>query len=474
MGLNSLSGRFAALTIIFVVLAELFILLPALSSFRLADMESRLERAQIASLAVLATDESIASELEAELLQNAGVYNVVLRRDDIRQLVLSSKIPGPVEATYDLREENFWNGILPALKQLFDTRERIIRIMGQPVQDAGQLIEITLDAGPLQRAMVDYALRLLIISAAFSILTAILLNLAAQRLILVPMRRVIGHMTAYAAAPEDARNVITPDARVSEIREAESALAAMQKTITSSLRQKERMAQLGQAVAKISHDLRNILTTAQIFADRLEDSADPKVRRAAPKLVNSISRAVNLCETTLAFGRAEEPAPSLSRFNLLQLVADVIEAEALAGSSAASPVEFLTDIPPSLGIRADRDQLYRVLSNLVRNARQAIEGTTRPGTVEVGAGETDADWWIRVGDTGPGLPPRAREFLFQPFTGSARKGGTGLGLTIAADLIRAHGGRLELLRSDEEGTEFMIHIPRETTIIPLRNGIAAA
>ena len=91
---------------------------------------------------------------------------------------------------------------------------------------------------------------------------------------------------------------------------------SMQTQLTQALRQKERLAQLGRAVAKISHDLRNILTTAQLFADRLEGSADPAVARSAPKLVNSISRAVNLCESTLAFGKAEEAPPRLTRFAL--------------------------------------------------------------------------------------------------------------------------------------------------------------
>lgn len=473
MRLNTLSGRFAALTILFVVLAELFILLPALSDFRGDYLESRLERAQIASLALLTTDETIASELESELLQNAGVLNVVLRRDDIRQLVLSSQLPGPVEETFDLRDLTVLGGIDDSLRQLFDARHRVIRVIGAPVNQAGQLIEITMDAQPLHAAMVDFGLRILAISALFSVATALMLNLAAQRLILKPIRRVIQHMTAYADAPEDVRHIITPDARIVELRDAEAALAAMQKTVTSSLKQKERMAQLGQAVAKISHDLRNILTTSQIFADRLEDSADPQVRRAAPKLVNSISRAVNLCETTLAFGKAEEPAPSLSRFSIAQLAAEVIEAETLAGEGGNNPVEFVTDIPSPLNIRADREQLYRVLTNLARNARQAIEGTKGPGVVEIGAGENDSGWWIRVGDTGPGLPGKARDYLFQPFTGNARKGGTGLGLSIAADLIRGHGGRLELLRSDEQGSEFMIHIPREMGVLPLPEATAA-
>ncbi|GLK63595.1 sensor histidine kinase [Paracoccus kondratievae] len=463
MSLNTLSGRFALITGIFVLLAELLILLPSIANYRLDFLESRLERAQIASLALLATDESLATDLESELLENAGVFNVVLRRNDVRQLVLSSPIPGPISATYDLRDQPLWTSVRDAIAQIADPRNQVIRVIGAPVNQAGQLIEITTDTQRLRTGMIDYGLRMLVISAAFSILTAVFLNLAAQRLLLVPIRRVISHMTAYAASPEDARAIITPNARLAELNEAETALAAMQRTVTSSLKQKDRLAQLGQAVARISHDLRNILTTAQIFADRLETSADPAVRRAAPKLVNSISRAVNLCETTLAFGKAEEPAPSLSRFNLLALATEVTEGESMSSDrqDGAEPIEFLTDIPPSLTVRADRDQLFRVLSNLVRNARQAIEATRQPGTIEIGAGEDESEWWIRIGDTGPGLPKKARDFLFQPFSGGSRKGGTGLGLAIAADLVRNHGGRLELLRSDEDGTQFILHLPRE-------------
>lgn len=459
MKLNTLSGRFAVLTVLFVLLAEVFILVPSLSNFRLDYLESRLERAQIASLALLATDDALAADLEQELLQNAGVYNVVLRRNDVRQLVLSSPIPGPVAATFDLRNSSFWRTARDAMVSLFDTDDEVIRVIGAPVNQAGQLIEITMPAAPLRTAMIDAGARILAVSAMFSILTALLLNLTAQRLILVPMRRVISHMVAFAEAPGGRHDVITPGAPTVELREAENALATLQTSVTSSLRQRERLANLGEAVAKISHDLRNILTTSQIFADRLEDSADPAVRRAAPKLVNSISRAVSLCETTLAYGKAEEPAPSLSRFNLARLVSEVTEAEALAAGDSA--VELLTDIPAGLNIRADRDQIYRVLSNLVRNARQAIEATGQPGTVEVGAGEDEALWWMRVGDTGPGLPGKAREALFKPFAAGGRKGGTGLGLSIAADLVRGHGGRLELVRSDADGTEFMLYLPRD-------------
>jgi hypothetical protein len=97
MFLNSLSGRFLILTIVFVMIAEVFIFVPSVARFRENYLLQRLERAQIASLALLA-DEMIDADLERELLENAGVYNVVLRRDEVRQLVLSSPIPQPIEA----------------------------------------------------------------------------------------------------------------------------------------------------------------------------------------------------------------------------------------------------------------------------------------------------------------------------------------------------------------------------------------
>lgn len=462
MFLNTLSGRFLMLTVVFVMLAEVLIFMPSVARFREEYLLSRLERAQIASLALLASESSISEALERELLVNAGVFNVVLRRDAVRELVLSSPIPGEIHGTFDLRDPGPFTLIGDALAVLFDNENRIIRVIGDPVREAGLLIEVTIETAPLRSEMLDYGVRILILSAVISITTAVLLFAAVRYLLVTPIRRVVNHMTSYAEAPEDARRIITPTARVVELREAEDALERMQKQLTGALRQKERLAQLGGAVAKVSHDLRNILTTASLFADRMEESADPAVARAAPKLVNSLARAVNLCESTLAFGKAEEPPPRLTRFALRDLVEDVVESERLGAS--VDMVEFLTDVPPRITIRADGEQLHRVLSNLVRNARQALEATGKPGTIEIGGGEDEAAWWIRVGDTGPGLPEKAREHLFTPFQGNARKDGFGLGLAIAAELVRGHGGRLELYRSDEDGTEFLIRLPKTATL----------
>jgi signal transduction histidine kinase len=315
-----------------------------------------------------------------------------------------------------------------------------------------------MDEMPLRAAMLGYGLNVLALSAVISVITAFLLFWAVQYLLVRPIKGVVGHMQAYAKAPEDARRIITPTARVTELRDAEVALQMMQTELTSALKQKERLAQLGGAVAKVSHDLRNILTSAQLFTDRIEGSDDPLVKRMAPKLVGSITRAVNLCETTLAFGRVDEPAPVLTRVNLASIVSDVIDSERLAAGDY--DLSFSEDVPASMTLRADGEQLFRAVFNLVRNARQAIMATHKAGEISVEGYEDDIAWWISVTDTGPGLPPKAQEHLFQPFQGGVRKGGSGLGLVIAADLVRGHGGRVELARTGPDGTAFVIQLPK--------------
>jgi signal transduction histidine kinase len=200
-----------------------------------------------------------------------------------------------------------------------------------------------------------------------------------------------------------------------------------------------------------------MLTTAQLLTDRIEASSDPAVRRTAPKLVGSLARAISLCERTLSFGKAEELPPETVEVALAPLVAEVLENERAA--TAPGCASFAAEVPEELVVLADADQLFRVLSNLVRNAAQAIEAAGRPGSVTVTAAEAAGRSEIRVRDTGPGLPQKARENLFQPFRGSVRQGGAGLGLVIAAELIRGHGGTLVLEETGSRGSTFRISLP---------------
>jgi hypothetical protein len=158
---NSLSGRFLILTVIFVMLAEVFIFVPSVARFREDYLLARLERAQIASLALLATDGMIDDDLEYELLRNAEVLNVVLLRDATRQLILSSDHMTPIApastcATVGLDADPRRDARLATPEN-----EETIRVIGQPVNDAGLLIEITMPTEPLRMALIDYGLRIL-------------------------------------------------------------------------------------------------------------------------------------------------------------------------------------------------------------------------------------------------------------------------------------------------------------------------
>ena len=456
--LTSLSGRFLILTVIFVLLAEMLIFVPSIARFRADWLSERMERAQIASLTLLSAPEMIDMGLEQELLDNAGVLNVVLRRDELRQLILSSDLPGPVARTVDLRDPTAATLITDALRRYVMPEPEIVRVIAQPAMGGGLQIEAAIDTKPLRAAMIDYGINILALSAVISAITAAFLFLAVRRLMVMPIRGLVRHMNAFAAAPEDARRVIEPRSSVRELREAETTLRDLETQLQQNLRQKERLAQLGGAVAKIAHDLRNILTTATLLGDRLESIDDPTVRRVGPKIVKSLARAVSLTEGTLAFGRAEEAPPRLQQIALRELLEEVAEAERLAVPDGAVAIEVEAD--PAVTIRADPDQMLRVLGNLTRNARQAIQATGQGSRVTLRGTDRPDAWCLEVSDDGPGLPAQAREGLFEAFKGSVRKGGTGLGLAIAAELVRGHGGTLDLAGSDDGGTTFRIELPK--------------
>jgi signal transduction histidine kinase len=461
MFLKSLSGRFLLLTIIFVMLAEVLIFVPSVARFRLDYLQTRLDSSQIATLALLAApDDMVTPELEAELLRNADVLNVALQRDSIRELMLSSPMKSPIEQSFDLRGASAWVLIRDALQALRHTDDRVIRIVGEPSNEAGQMIEAALYEKPLREAMIDYGLNIFKLSLFISIVTGALLFVAVRSFLVLPISRLVQQIRAFEAAPEDARKIIQPQAGVTELYEAETAIQSMQQQLSQSLKQKGRLADLGGAVAKISHDLRNILTTTQLLADRMENSEDPAVQKTAPKLVSSLSRAVNLCESTLRFGKAEETAPNLTDFSMQDLLREVVEGETLAVGDADIEISLQAD--DAISMRADREQLYRIVSNIVRNARQVLTAKKRQGEIRVKGDETADSWIISVSDNGPGLPKKAVDNLFTPFEGGARKGGSGLGLAISAELVKGHGGTIKLTASDSHGSTFRITLPKDS------------
>ncbi len=449
---SGLSARLLLLTIGFVMLAEVLIFAPSIARFRLDYLQERLAAGHLAILALEATPEHMVSqELTQELLAHVEAFTVAMTKPGVGKLMLMDMPPDHVDATYDLREAGFFGLIRDAFAVLWGEPMRIIRVMGPPPKDDRLLVEVVLEETPLRQEMLAFSQRILALSLVISLFTAALVYLSLHWLMVRPMRRISDSMSAFREDPEDASRVIRPSDRNDEIGFAEHELAAMQEGIRGALQQKTRLAALGIAVTKINHDLRNILATAQLVSDRLERSDDPEVKRVTPTLMTAIDRAVSLCGETLDFTREGSPNLKLSRFTLRDLAADV--ASELPGEVNGEPV-WHNLLERELQIEADREQLYRVLSNLGQNAIQA--GASR---VEVTAEPVDGRLRVRVSDNGPGLPPRARAHLFQPFTGSARAGGTGLGLAIARDLVRAHGGDIRLEYSTAEGTSFCFELP---------------
>jgi signal transduction histidine kinase len=274
--------------------------------------------------------------------------------------------------------------------------------------------------------------------------------LSLQWLMVRPMRQITASLIAFRGNPGDYSSDITPDGRTDEIGIAVDELASMKSRLRAALRQRTRLAALGTAVNKINHDLRNMLATATLISDRLAESQDENVRRITPPLIRAIDRAARLCSQTINFARGTQ-ALKISEFPIADLLHDV-EAEVQAGQLEPFSIDY-----PGLAtetLRADRDQLFRVFSNLANNA--AAAGASQLVVRRAGVEER---FVLAIADDGPGIPEGLRNQLFQPFHASTKKDGAGLGLAIARDIALAHGGDLTLTESNGQGTEFHLDLP---------------
>jgi signal transduction histidine kinase len=438
-----LSARLLWLTIAFVMLAEVLIFLPSVANFRQSWLTERLAAAQIASLAAQASaSETVPQKLSEQLLRKTMVHSLAVQRNGARVLVLRSTVPGMVSAHFDLRTASWLELIGDALYVFISPRARLIHVTGH-ADLSDDTVEIVLTETPLKSAIFRYALNILLLSIIISLFTASLVYLTLNWFLVRPVTRLTWNMVNFRENPEDAGRVIRPSGRADEIGMAEEQLGAMQNELIAMLRQKSRLAALGLAVNKINHDLRNMLSSAQLISDRLSTSADPMVQKFVPKLISSLDRAIALCAETLRYGRAEETPPQRHRFLLKPLLEEVGESFALPSHER---IAWHIDVDEMLEIDADRSQLYRILTNLVRNALQALETANEivAPRIEISARRDGDDVTMSVADNGPGVLPRARDNLFKAFQGSVRVGGTGLGLAISAELARAHGGDIRL------------------------------
>jgi signal transduction histidine kinase len=470
-----LSGKLLLLTIPLALIAGLLIYVPAIANFRVNRLNDRLAAANTAALVLDAAPSGMVPEsLSRQILTSIGARGVAIKMGQQRRLLASAGLPAKIDHDVDLRNMSVWSAIVDTFEIMLETGNHSIRVVG-PAPGGAQFIEVVIDEAPLRQAMYRFSRNVLVVALAIAALTSALVYLALHYLFVRPMRRLTASLVGFHENPESSTHIIVPSQRGDEIGVAERELSDMQRDLVSMLHQKSRLAALGLAVSKINHDLRNLLASSQLLSDQLASVPDPRVQRFAPKLMRSLERAIAFCQSTLSYGRAQEAAPDRRLMLVEPVVAEVRES---AGLATDASITWIAAIERGLTIDADPDQLFRVLLNLVRNAAQALESRPKSDAatmqIRITGRREGAVAILEISDTGPGVPAKAREHLFEAFQTTGRPGGSGLGLAIAAELIRAHGGGIDLVEGTI-GATFRIAIPdRPVELLSVRNERARA
>lgn len=466
---RGLSGRLLWLTVIFVMFAEVLIFVPSISVMRMTWLRDRLDTAAAAGIVIDGLQPAeLPRAVQDDTLLATGTKVLALRKDGTSRLLAAIDVPPQVDDQYDLAAETALGSMHHALDTLLFGGGRVMRVFG-PIGETDMIIELVMTDDALRKAMIGFSKLMFGISLLISVLTALFIYLAINRMMIGPIRRLTHGMQVFSERPEDPARIFRSGRAKGELAVAGRHLAAMQTELQRTLKQQKNLADLGLAVSKINHDMRNILASAQLMSDRLVDVDDPMVRSFAPKLLRTIDRAVGYTNEVLAYGQASEAAPRRRLLQLALLCQDVRDMLAL---DAEGGIEFIDQVAHDLEVDADSEQLFRVIHNLSRNAVQALIQADPPEDggarrIQLSAQRVGSVVSIIIDDNGPGMPRKARENLFTAFRGAARSGGTGLGLAIARELVLAHGGTIALVEKPGPGTQFRIEIPDRA--VPLEN-----
>ena len=450
---HGLSFRLFAFTLAAILFVEALIFVPSASGFRTAWLNERLQAARIAALALdAAPSRMVSQELARQLLDNAEVLSVAEIEDDMHIQLLDSGMP--VEGSYhqlDMVHTMAMSRVLNVLGAFAAPKDRILVITAEG-STPDRIIEVVVPQAPLREDLFAYGTRILGLSLLIALIAAGIIYILLHFMVVRPMVRVTASVEQFRMDPGAWTRRLTPTTRRDEIGRAQNALADMEEAVADAFRQRAHLAELGTAVAKINHDLRNSLASAQLVSDTLARSEDPRVQKAAPRLERALTRAINLASETLDYGKAAPQPADLQSVSLRGAIEEAA-AEALV---AWPEVEFIDDLPSARIIEADPDHLHRLATNLIRNAAEAmVAAASLPKRITV----TLTREGLEFSDTGPGLPGTAQENLFRPFAATTRKTGTGLGLVIARELAHGMGGDLVLASTGPNGTTFRLILP---------------
>lgn len=451
----SLRSKLLIITVLFVMMVEAFVYLPAIATFRETYLSQTLKAAQIAALSLEASPmNKVPPSLERSLLSSAGVVAIMMRRNEQSRMLGFDQMPADVDAVYDIRGAALGTLVKDAFETLDAKGDRYISVIGEPILKDTLWIEMTIYEEELFKAMDAHSKNLIILSALISLSTGLLVYLTLHWVVVRPMRRLKNDIVAFQKDTENPATVIPISTRRDEIGIVSRELRNSQIQTQRSLKQKKRLADLGEALSKINHDLRGMLTTASLASTTLSHHTDPRVIRITSRLERALTRAIDLCTRTLDHGSAKEPEPVIKTLNLHELADEVADSLHIQDLET----DFDNLIPLDFMVKADAEQLFRVLYNLMKNSTEAMHCK---GSITLAARREGAMHQMRLCDTGPGFSEEARELLFKPFVSTTRKGkgGTGLGLAITKEIMEAHGGSIELEDTSPEGSHFLINLP---------------
>jgi len=448
----SLPGKLLGLSIAFVLLAEILIFFPSAAGFRTGWLMDRADSAHLAALAAeSAGDMQLGEDMVRELLAGAEVVAVSRVTQGVNELVLGGEIGDAELITADLTQEGFFDALVGVCHTFLAPEGRFVRIIAEPRTRSDERISVIVPEAGLRADLLAFSRNIALLSLFIAVMTGGLLYVTLLFMLVRPMRRLARAMTAFAEDPLDPARRAPGARRSDELGEAQAALAAMQDEVRAAFAQRERLAALGGAVARINHDLRNVLASAQLVSDRLSMNADGRIAAMGARLLRAVDRGVRLCQETLEYGRANEREPELRPVALRDAVDDAA-GDAFAATVAADWSNAIEETADAL---ADPDHLHRIVLNLVRNAVQAMPAG---GAIHADCRAEGDTLVLTLSDTGPGVPDRIRETLFEPFGRSGPSGGTGLGLSISRELARSMGGEVTLAQTGPEGSVFEVRL----------------
>jgi len=459
-----LSGKLLLMTIGFVMLAELVIFIPSATTFRQDWLQERAQQAGLLAQALSGVPDYEASEaLTTQFMNETDIMMLSAKRSGMSELIMGQPPESHTIEMIDLRKQSRLPLFRDAFRAFFGSPEGSLRVLSVSPVEGQDALELIIPRAKLKWAMRDYAKRIAALSLAIAVITGLMIYLAMLFMIIRPIEKLATGLADFREDPEKRRSNLPPSSRKDEIGQLQREFFDMKQGVRASFKQRERLATLGMAVAKINHDLRNVLASASLVSERLATEPDERIAKMGGRLTRAVDRGIKLTSEVLNFSLSGQDEADLDVVRISLLVGEAAGDTIGGFGTGRRRITFTNNIPSEMIVTADKDHTYRIFHNLFRNASQAMakmpdDDAVRNLSVEaIPSGDHIS---ILVKDTGPGLPDKAKDNLFTAFASASGRGSTGLGLTISQDLAREQGGDIVLESTSKEGTVFAVSLQK--------------